>query len=281
VRTRLLLTIICLMILTGSACAPEETQNLAGSFDALTYNVAGLPQGISSSDPERYIPQISALLNPYDLVLVQEDFSYHDDLVRDLVHPYRSVPKVKSSAYVNDGLNRFAKFPWQQLDRQQWVSCFGDADTGSGDCLAEKGFSLAQTEVAPTIMIDIYNLHVEAGGGEEDISAREAGIAQFIEYVLANSKAKAIIIGGDTNLHRDDPADVPLLDDILQRLQVTDACETVACGIDSIDRFYYRSNDRVQITPTSWRYADEFVDDEGNDLSDHKAVHVSFSFKEK
>jgi hypothetical protein len=32
----------------------------------------------------------------------------------------------------------------------------------------------------------------------------------------------------------------------------------------------------VTIEPTSWRFADEFVDEDGEDLSDHWAVHVGF-----
>ena len=72
-------------------------------FTTLAYNVAGLPQGISGSDPERNLPLISPLLNDYDVVLTQEDFdwwtplaglldfrNYHARLRADATHPYRT-----------------------------------------------------------------------------------------------------------------------------------------------------------------------------------------------
>src|SRR5882724_12042057 len=51
-----------------------------GSFSLLTYNVAGLPIFISQSEPSRNMPEISALLNLYDVAVVQEDFAYHEAL---------------------------------------------------------------------------------------------------------------------------------------------------------------------------------------------------------
>jgi len=262
------------------SCGPEEIATAAGQFEALTYNVAGLPQGFSKSDPERNIPKISSMLNAYDLVLVQEDFSYHSELIRDITHPHRSIPKEKSTAYVNDGLNRFSRFPWNEFERQQWPSCFGDANEGSGDCLAEKGFSFARTQLSDGVNVDIYNLHAEAGGGDKDNEARKLGIAEFIDFVQLKSKDRAVIIGGDTNLKREDVEDVPLLDDLISKLQLIEACPHVNCGTDSIDRFYFRSNSAVKIEATAWRFGDEFVDEQMGELSDHKAVHVSFSWKQ-
>ena len=58
-----------------------------GEFLALTYNVAGLPEPLSGSQPSVNIPQISPLLNSYDLVLVQEDFWYHNELKAQINHP--------------------------------------------------------------------------------------------------------------------------------------------------------------------------------------------------
>src|SRR5688572_6733331 len=52
----------------------------AGSIRLLTYNIAGLPEGISRSRPERNVPRIGPLFEPYDLVLVQEDFVYQAQL---------------------------------------------------------------------------------------------------------------------------------------------------------------------------------------------------------
>lgn len=268
-----------------AACASEDAPEPAepippqsGSFEALTYNVAGLPQGISGSDPEANMPLISPLLNSYDLVLVQEDFSYHDALVAELTHPYQSTPKEPDAKFVADGLNRFSVIPWTDFARVPWAACFGDATSGASDCLAEKGFSFARTELGDRVTVDVYNLHAEAGGGSEDVAAREIGIDQLIADVLARSEGRAVIIGGDTNLHRDDPEDLVLIDRIIDELDVIDACLALDCGEDHIDRFFLRSSDLVDVTPTAWRVADEFVDESGNDLSDHPAIHITVAW---
>jgi len=43
-----------------------------GELSVLSYNVAGLPQEISSENPEEHIPLISPLLDEYDIVLTQD-----------------------------------------------------------------------------------------------------------------------------------------------------------------------------------------------------------------
>src|SRR5690348_10327655 len=50
-----------------------------GSFNVLTYNVAGLPQILSSATTPRdsSTALIGRLINAYDIVHVQEDFNYH------------------------------------------------------------------------------------------------------------------------------------------------------------------------------------------------------------
>lgn len=251
-----------------------------GEFDALSYNVAGLPQGLSGSDPEPNMPLISPLLNGYDLVLAQEDFVYHEQLSQDAEHPYQSVPKQDYVMLVHDGLNRFSQFPWTAFVRVQWVDCYGGATSGASDCMAEKGFSLARTTFGDRITFDVYNHHAEAGGGAEDVEAREAGFAQFAAYVQEHSAGNVVIVGGDTNLHGDDPDDRPLLDQFLADTGLTDACAALECGDeDRIDRFFFRSNELIEVEPVTWQIADEFVDADGNDLSDHLAVHVRFAWR--
>jgi hypothetical protein len=267
---------------SDSAPPPEEPiPPQSGTFDALTYNVAGLPQGISSSEPELYIPQISALLNAYDLVLVQEDFWYHEELIADVEHPHQSEPLAEEEyvTFVGDGLNRFSQFELGALKREQWVICFGDATTGSGDCLASKGFSLSRTTFGDRVTIDVYNLHADAGGGPEDIDAREQGFQQLVAFINDNSAGHAVVVGGDTNLHDDDAVDVSLLSYFMDETGLQEACPYLSCGEEHIDRFFFRSSSKVEVLPTAWSVADEFVDAMDNDLSDHPAIQVSFAWQ--
>ena len=75
-----------------AGCTAELEQSEV-TVSVLSYNVAGLPAGISSSEPDVNTPIISPLLNDYDIVLVQEDFIYHRDLARDAEHTFHSEEK--------------------------------------------------------------------------------------------------------------------------------------------------------------------------------------------
>ena len=98
----LVVLISTLGILSGSCnwldCPPGaggDYEKTTGpqEFLLLTYNVAGLPEGISSSHPRTNIPQISPMLNEFGIVLVQEDFSYHDLLVSEAADQLGDVEK--------------------------------------------------------------------------------------------------------------------------------------------------------------------------------------------
>ena len=69
--TALLAVLIGLLVAANARAKPPAP--LKGSFSLLTYNVAGLPEGLSSSRPSVNMALISKLLNRYDLALVQED----------------------------------------------------------------------------------------------------------------------------------------------------------------------------------------------------------------
>ena len=71
--------VICLSLVATGACsgdgdAEDSPANRQGSFSLLSYNVAGLPEGLSQSNPEANAPTISKLLGDYDVVVTQEDF---------------------------------------------------------------------------------------------------------------------------------------------------------------------------------------------------------------
>ena len=109
-----------------------------GSFNVLTYNIAGLWDPISQSNPSVNTIKISPKLNPYNIVCVQEDFDYHSDLVTHVTHPYHSNHSGGSTS--GDGLNRLSIFPFTAHKRITWNDCYGTFNNGN-DCLASKGFS--------------------------------------------------------------------------------------------------------------------------------------------
>lgn len=229
--------------------------------------------------PLEYTPQISPLLNLYDLALVQEDFAYHDLLIADAEHPYQSEPHPDSNPRelaFGDGLNEFSQFEFGALDRVTWAECNGTVDSGS-DCLTIKGFFAATHTLSEGIEVLVYDLHMDAGGSEGDIAARDAQVAQLLAHLEANAGDHAVIIGGDTNMDEEDEASLVAL---LDGAGLVDACRALACGEEGrIDRVLLRSSAQVELTAVDWQVDDRFVDPEGNQLSDHEAVGVTIGWR--
>lgn len=261
---------------TTSSPPPPVTE---GELTLLTYNVAGLPDGVSQSMPIEYTPQISPLLNLYDLALVQEDFAYHDLLVADAEHPYQSDPHPASDPRAlefGDGLNEFSQFAFAPLDRVTWAQCNGTIDSGS-DCLTIKGFYAATHTIAEAIEIDVYDLHMDAGGSPGDIAARDAQVAQLVAHIEANAGDRPVIVAGDTNM---DEADEPSFQALLGGAELVDVCRALECGDeDRIDRVLVRSSAAIELLPVAWVVDDRFVDRDGNQLSDHEAVGVTIGWR--
>ena len=280
------------------------------TFRMLTYNVAGLPEPLSSSDSDVNSPLISPKLNGYDLVLLQEDWAdpvppleavdfHHDDITSAVTHPHRTSPAPnpfsgdprRPSALVSDGLNALSVFPLGPPDRQMWAGCFGGLDTadgGAGDCLALKGFFMTRLTLANGVEVDLYDLHGEAGGTATDQQLQADDYAQLAAYVQTHSAGRAVILAGDTNLHTDGThpdasgtADRDIWEAFQAATGLSDVCDVVACGADGdeIDKVAFRSGGGVTLVPTSHRFErDVFVRGDGAPLSDHDALAVDFQW---
>jgi hypothetical protein len=270
--------------------------SVSGSFQALTYNVAGLPEGLSQSMPERNTPLIGPLLNAYDLVLLQESWQtpdpnpsaptrvYHEILVAASDLPYKSIPAPqplgmdpdRPSALLSDGLNMFSRFEFDAVTRVRWDTC---VDTAS-DCLAIKGFSATHMQLGPGAPVDVYDLHMEAGDSVEDDAARDRDIDQLLTFMANFSAGAAVIVGGDFNLHTDHEPASSQFQRLLTAAELRDACSTVACNRPgSIDKFLFRDSDRIKLSVDAWSSPTErFVTSEGEPLSDHDPVLVRFAW---
>lgn len=96
-------TLVSLGITLGLACASiAQAQTNVGVLDVLTYNVAGLPEGLSSGTPATNTALLAPKLAPYGLVNVQEDFNYHATLyagmrIRTAPPPVAALPSATGS----------------------------------------------------------------------------------------------------------------------------------------------------------------------------------------
>lgn len=277
----------------GTAEAPEPPEAPAGDagvIDVITYNVAGLPEPLSGAAPATNSRLISPLLNSFDLVLLQEDFFYADEVARSLTHPWGSTPQrlplgsdpTRPSAMVGSGLERYARHPFEGYRQVRWPGCFGGIlPPGAADCLSQKGFSVATHHLAEGVAVDVYNLHAEAGSTPEDRywSARDYEV--LADFIVDHSAGRAVIVGGDFNLHRSDPVDGAVLARFLEDAGLTDVCDVADCSADptTIDRLAFRSGGGVVLEPTTWWQPPEFVDAAGGSLSDHTPTAARFTWE--
>lgn len=291
---------------TPPSTVPPSTTTapLGGTFSMLTYNVAGLPEGLSGSNPSVNTPLISPLLNDYDVVIVQEDWVdpvppipgfdfHHDDLISAVTHPYLSEPATpplgtvpdRPSALVADGLNQLSRLPFADLNRVRWVNCFGSidqSDGGAADCLSLKGFTHSILELAPGVEVDLYNLHAEAGSTPLDLQYSAEDFEQLAAYIGEHSAGRPLLIGGDFNLHTDEDVDGAVFDEFIAATGITDTCAVVDCGddADEIDKIGFRSGGGVTLEALTHRFErDVFVRDDGAPLSDHDALAVTIRWQ--
>ncbi|MEU9434755.1 jacalin-like lectin [Streptomyces sp. NPDC048252] len=284
--------VLALTGLTATAAAPAQAADAAtsGTFNVLTYNVAGLPEGLSSGHPATNTPLISPRLAAYDIVNVQEDFNYHAALYAGDNHPYRTA--TSGGAAIGDGLNTLSDYAFEDFERVRWNNCTGT------NCLTPKGFTLARVRLAEGVFVDLYNVHTNADDSDDALAARRANIEQLSDFIQANSSGNAVLVMGDTNTRYTRAGDNirtladenGLTDAWVQRVkggtrptQGTDAllCPTTAPTNDCevVDKVFYRGSKLLSLNAT--RYNNEwasFLDSTGGNLSDHFPHTVDFSY---
>ena len=274
-----------------SSCKKEKQET--GELILLTYNVAGLPQTISSSNPELYTSLISPLLNSFDIVHVQEDFCYHDSLLLYNKHPYKTEPNAVCVPG-SDGLNTFSYYPISGLYREAWTSCTG------ADCYTPKGFSYSQIDING-VKVDFYNVHCNAGSSEESKKARRGNIRQLTDYIVNHSSGRAAVVMGDFNSRytRDGDTIKALLD-----LGFTDAwiqltrhgeipqygtasltnCEPLetAADCEGVDKIFYRSNSEIEFILMEYKHGDDerflYQGIDSLHLSDHVPTYCKVKY---
>jgi endonuclease/exonuclease/phosphatase family metal-dependent hydrolase len=277
--------------------APAQAAAAEGTFDVLTYNIAGLPAILSSAitNRETSTTTIGRRIKPYDIVNVQEDFNYHAHLYAQNEHPYRT--PTSGGVPFGSGLNSLSTFAYDDPDfeRVKWDKC----SSGSGDCLTPKGFTFMRVRLAEGTYLDVYNMHTDAGDDAGDLAARAANLSQVTSFIRSHSAGNAVLVMGDTNTRytrsgdtiAEFAADNQLTDAWVQLprggvapakgsptlgcdpANVTDACEVV-------DKVLYRGSRFINLNATAYHNENaEFLEDgTGKMLSDHYPIAVKFTW---
>lgn len=264
-----------------------------GNIRLLTYNVAGLPERISSAKTKRYDSMllIGEKINNYDIVNVQEDFNYNIQLYTHNTHRYKTAHRGK--ALWGDGLNTLSKYPILEFRRIAWKKCNGS------DCLTPKGFSLARIWIAKDIIVDVYNVHATSGNSVSAAKARGRNMLQLSSYIQEHSADRPLIVMGDFNAHYQYKLDNMF--DLLKQTGLQDSwVNTTLQGkypvvqdefvflddlartdtIESIDKILYRNSASVIFEPIAYEIdLNNFVDHNNAHLSDHLAVKVTLKWR--
>ncbi|MFF5144892.1 jacalin-like lectin [Streptomyces sp. NPDC013157] len=272
----------------------------SGTFSVLTYNVAGLPEGLSSAPTPRdtSTTEIGKRIAPYDIVNVQEDFNYHAYLYATDTHPYRTA--TSGGAGIGSGLNTVSNYAWDgdDFERVGWNSCQLD----SGDCLTPKGFTFMRERLAEGVYVDFYNLHTNAGTNDGDEASRADNLSQLTDFISTHSAGNAVVVMGDTNTRYTRSADTiaefasnnGLTDAWVQlvrggsapakgsdALVCDDTAATVPNTCEVVDKVLYRSSKLVNLNATSYNNEHaKFLTSDGLMLSDHDPITVGFSWSQ-
>ena len=265
----------------------------------VNFNVAGLPFAALSGTDVAAMQKASALYlseNSFDIVAIQEDFNYHNDLVSSLTgYSYQTLHTGNIPG--GDGLNIFTRdMTIYNETRVPWNESGGILTDGS-DALTPKGFVYTVIDAGNGIYIDFYNLHADAYGGAGSVAARTSQFRQLAEFIEAKTKEnnRPVIITGDFNYHLHTFEDnYSLYEIFFSQLGFKDAwvefendgdyfnfSKWYSTGSawgnwDAVERFLYRAGGGVDIEVNDLRFV-RVYDANGNTTSDHAAAECDFT----
>ncbi len=254
---------------TADAQAPAE-------FTVLTYNTHALPAWIARDDPERRLPLLLERAGAYDLVLLQEDFAYHERVLEHAPHPLvarGNGPTPGWLGWSGSGLTVLARAPAPRVERAQpYRHCNGWLGAGS-DCFGNKGYLMLRLRVAEGVEIDVWNTHLDAGFDDADHEARAIQLDLLGDAIVRESRGRALVVGGDFNTDWSRARDRALLEAFVARIGATIAVSNAHPHWPlRLDYLLVRSGARIALESLKGGVAEEFVDADGSALSDHPAL---------
>lgn len=191
----------------------------------------------------------------------------------------------------------------------KWNDHYGYTDHDN-DGMTTKGFRYYHVTIGPhshPCDLDVYVLHADAGSGwqdgdDGDIAAREKQMAQLLEHIRQKISTRPLLIMGDFNCYYTRDRLKELFIDRIEaigggQLQVSDCwvettlggsyppCSIAANGYEAkngevLDKILYVNNaaSPVQLVLEQCTVGTDFVDGDGQPLSDHYPVSAQFAW---
>ena len=295
----LALTLCALMIFSVMSMGAGAA-NEAKTLKILSYNVAGLPIDLDVNLKQAAIGRYLNV-NDYDIVAVQEDFTFHPYLAGEITsYPYQT--NHSGSIPWGDGLNIFSKTTLYNEYREEWETLSGVLD-GGNDALTPKGFLYSVVELEDGVFLDFYVIHCDAYGDKGSQAAREDNFRQLAEHINSRKTDRPVIVAGDYNafLHqRQGNSDTGMYKYMVEGAGMKDGwveCHNKSdyndfsyyidkygagynstCGVwDSIERVMYKNGGGVELNITKLEY-DMLSGDGLGEWSDHPALDLEFTY---
>ena len=299
-KLRALIAVVLCLIMAMSVLSVTATANETKTLKILSYNVAGLP-----IDLDVHLKQaaIGKYINDsdYDIVAVQEDFTFHSYLDEQIkIYPYET--NHTGSIPWGDGLNVYSKTKIYQEYREEWDMLSGVID-GGNDELTPKGFLYTVIELEDGVYLDLYTIHADAYGDAGSVAARTDNFRQLAEHINNRKIDRPVIVVGDFNafLHQktanSDTGVTKYMingagmkdgwvechnngdyDDFSYYIDKYGAGYNSTCGVwDSIERAMFKNGGGVELEITKLTY-DVIEYDGMTELSDHPALNLEFTY---
>jgi len=277
----------------------------AVTFSLLSYNVHGISWVFAKDNPQDRTVTAGWLADRYDVVLLQEDFEYHDEIGKQMTgvaavrgNGMRADPRLVLTKAVllpfqllipdfsfpyGSGLSAFVSKRAAKVvetRRQRYEHCSGWLNR-SYDCWSSKGVLLVRMRFANGTEIDVYNTHLDAGQTGSAMKVRAEQLDELIALIARESAGRAVIVGGDFNTALDRMENVEAMRVFKQGTGLVDA----GAGPDlpqwlQRDFIFFRDSDTVSLKLVASGEALEFVG-RNRALSDHPAIYGRFEVQGK
>ncbi len=259
----------------------QQSENLR----ILVYNTHGLPEIFISDNPKKRFPVIGKKTQDFNISLLQEDYSHHEELSSGLAKESLAIRGGLGGRLIcpfctGSGLTSVFNLPknWTvDVENQTYDTCSGWL-RGANDCFAYKGFQLIKITLPSNKRFFIVNTHMDAGKRDSDRASRERQLEQIISTIKQRTTTEALIVAGDLNLNSKNPGDVKLLENFKEELRLTDSFtgHKISKKWTILDYILYKQGEELEFKIISVGEDDSFVTEEGP-LSDHPALIIEVS----
>ena len=259
----------------------QQSENLR----ILVYNTHGLPEIFISDNPKKRFPVIGKKTQDFNISLLQEDYSHHEELSSGLAKESLAIRGGLGGRLIcpfctGSGLTSVFNLPknWTvDVENQTYDTCSGWL-RGANDCFAYKGFQLIKITLPSNKRFFIVNTHMDAGKRDSDRAARKKQLEHIISTIKQRATTEALIVAGDLNLNSKNPEDVKLLENFKKELKLTDSFtgHKISKKWTILDYILYKQGEELEFKIISVGEDESFVTEEGP-LSDHPALIIEVS----